>query len=71
MTLLIELKMVSSGTTTNSNLGPKDSATHPERPITKTVADLSAAQFQGLCEYLACIRAGTDTSSVETAITAL
>lgn len=46
-------------------------ATKPQGVEVKTVINASVAQAAGLANYIALIRAGTDTSTVETAITAL
>ena len=72
MTLQIEIRRVSQGIGSEADtLGPKDVSTHPERSCTFATLDMSSAQFQGVCEYLACIKAGTNTASVETAVAAL
>jgi hypothetical protein len=72
MNALIEIKRVSNGVTCEENnpIRAKD-ATHPQEQVIRTVVDMSDAQYQGLRDYLAHIKAGTNTGAVETAITAL
>lgn len=67
----VKLAQVDAGQTSESATTLKKGVTRNEnQPIDATVI-LSTAQFQGLTNYLALAKAGDDTSSVETAITAL
>lgn len=67
----IKIQRVSNGMTSESATTLKKGVTRNENQPIEASLELSTDQFQGLTNYLALIKAGDDTSSVETAVTAL
>ncbi len=67
----IKIEQVSNGQTSESATTLKLGVTRNENQPIDASVPLSTAQFQGLTNYLALAKGAADTSSVETAITAL
>lgn len=67
---LVSLEPCDSGLTVTTATIVKG-VTKPEGTPLSVVINASSAQIQGVMGYLGLIKAGSDTSTVETAITAL
>jgi hypothetical protein len=67
----IKVEQCDRGTLASSATNIKLGVVVNENQPIDTVVPMSTAQFQGLKNYLANIRAGTNTAAVETAITNL
>lgn len=67
----VKLGRVDAGATAESSTPLKVGVTRNENQPLDAVVIMTTAQYQGLTNYLALMKSAADTSSVETAITAL
>lgn len=67
----VKIQRSSNGTLMSSATSVKLGVTRNENQPIDTTAPMTTAQFQGVANYMALLRNGSDTSSVETAISAL
>lgn len=67
----VRLQRASNGVTMESATRVKKGVTRNENQPIDEAVPMTTAQFQGLTNYLALMKAGDNTASVEAAITAL
>lgn len=68
---MVKVQKCDRGALGSSSTTLKLGVTRNENQPVETVVPMTTAQFQGFTNYMALLKNGSDTSSVETAITAL